>query len=237
MSTWEMKRFWKETGVAEAGGGWTVTLDGKPLRTPGKALLVFPTRAYAEECAAEWDAQEEKVRPDSMPLTRSANSAIDKVSTQFEEVAALIAAYGETDLLCYRADSPESLVQRQAEAWDPLLDWAAEALGARLLPTAGIIHRPQEPQALARLAEATRAFDPFELAAFHELVALSGSLVIGFAAARRAQPPEALWAASRIDEDWQSEQWGVDEEAAEQMALKKEAFLHAAHIFSLLASD
>ena len=151
--------------------------------------------------------------------------------------AALVAAYGETDLLCYRAEGPASLVARQAAAWDPLLDWAAETLGARLVPTAGIVHRPQDPEALARLAAATRAFDPFELAAFHDLVALSGSLVIGFAAARGAQPPQALWALSRIDEDWQAEQWGTDEEAAEQAALKKQAFLEAAHIFSLLARD
>lgn len=237
MSDWAMKRFWTETGVAPGEGGWSVILDGRPIRTPAKAPLALPTRAYAEACAAEWDAQQGEVRPQTMPLTRSANAAIDKVAVQFDEVAGLIAAYGETDLLCYRAEGPASLVARQAAAWDPLLDWAAETLGARLVPTAGIVHRPQDPEALARLAAATRAFDPFELAAFHDLVALSGSLVIGFAAARGAQPPQALWALSRIDEDWQAEQWGTDEEAAEQAALKKQAFLEAAHIFSLLARD
>jgi len=237
MSDWEMKRFWKQTGVVEVDGGWTVTLDGKPLRTPAKAPLTLPTRAYAEECAAEWEAQVDGVQPDQMPLTRSANAAIDKVSAQSDEVAELIAAYGETDLLCYRAESPDSLVRRQAEAWDPLLAWAADALGARLIPTTGIIHRPQDPQALARLAETTRALDPFELAAFHDIVAISGSLIIGFATARRAQPADALWTASRIDEDWQAEQWGVDEEAAEQTALRKRSFLKAARIFSLLARD
>ncbi len=237
MSDWEMKRFWKVTGVAEVDGGWTVLLDHRPLRTPAKAPLNLPNLAFAEECAAEWEAQVDGVRPDTMPLTRSANAAIDKVSAQFDEVAGLIAAYAETDLLCYRAESPDSLVRRQAEAWDPLLDWAAEVLGARLVPTTGIIHRPQNPVALARLAEATRALDAFELAAFHDLVALSGSLIVGFAAARRSQPPEALWNASRIDEEWQAEQWGIDEEAAAQTALKKRAFLKAAHIFSLLARD
>lgn len=237
MSGWAMKRFWTETGVAPVEGGWSVTLDGRPIRTPAKAPLTLPTRAYAEACAAEWAAQEGKVRPETMPLTRSANAAIDKVAVQFDEVAELIAAYGGTDLLCYRAEAPESLVARQAAAWDPLLDWAEEALGARLVPTAGIIHRPQDQAAVARLAEATRALDPFELAAFHDLVALSGSLVLGFAAARGARDPEALWAASRIDEDWQAEQWGTDEEAAEQAALKKRAFLDAAHIFSLLGRD
>ncbi len=235
MTDWDIKRFWKETGVVEAQGGWAVTLDDRPLRTPAKAALVVPARAYAEAVAAEWAAQEEVVRPDTMPFTRSANAAIDKVAAQFDEVAGLIAAYAETDLLCYRADGPESLVRRQAAAWDPLLDWAADALDARLLPVTGIMHAPQNPQALARLTEATRALDPFSLAAFHDLVALSGSLIMGFAAARGAYPPEALWDASRIDEDWQVAQWGVDEEAAEQTALKKQAFLDAAHIFSLLA--
>ena len=237
MSDWAMKRFWKETGVAPGEGGWTVPLDGRPIRTPAKAPLALPTRAYAEACAAEWEAQQGEVRPETMPLTRSANAAIDKVAIQFDEVAGLIAAYGETDLLCYMAEGPDSLVARQAAAWDPLLDWAAETLGARLAPTAGIVHRPQDPDALARLAAATRAFDPFELAAFHDLVALSGSLVIGFAAARGAEPPETLWTLSRIDEDWQAEQWGEDEEAAAQAAHKKRAFLCAAHIFSLLARD
>ncbi len=237
MSEWAVKRFWKHSGVAEAEGGWTVTLDDRPLRTPAKAALVVPTRAYADAIAAEWQDQAEEVQPETMPLTRSANAAIDKVATQFDEVAGLIAAYAETDHLCYRAEGPESLVRRQAEAWDPLLDWAAQTLGARLVPVTGIMPSPQDPQALARLAEATRAFDPFELAAFHDLVALSGSLVTGFAAARGAYPPGALWQASRIDEAWQAEQWGEDEEAAAQTAVKKQAFLDAAHIFSLLARD
>lgn len=239
MSEWALKRFWTETGVAAAGadGRWTVTLDGRPLRTPAKRPFAVPTRAYAEAVAAEWEAQSGKVHPETMPLTRSANAAIDKVADQFDEVAALVAAYGETDLLCYRAEAPEALVRRQAEAWDPLLDWAETALGVRLVATAGVIHRPQEPAALGRLAEATRAFTPYELAAFHDLVALSGSLVIGFAAARGAEPAAALWTVSRVDEDWQAEQWGADEEAVAQTALKKQAFLDAARIFSLLARD
>ncbi len=234
MSGWKVKRFWKETAVAEAEGGFTVTVDGRPIRTPAKAPLVVPTRAFAEAIAAEWAAQEDEIRPETMPLTRSANAAIDKVTAQFDEVAALIAAYGETDLLCYRAEGPESLVRRQAEAWDPLLDWAAEALGARLHPVTGIVPQPQEAAALAALTEATRALTAFELAAFHDLVGLSGSLVLGFAAARGVKSPETLWQISRIDEDWQAAQWGEDDEAAENTALKKQAFLDAARIFDLL---
>ena len=237
MSDWTMKRFWTETGVAEAEGGWTVTLDTRPIRTPAKAVFAVPTRAYAEAVAAEWEAQTETVKPETMPLTRSANAAIDKVAHQFDEVAGLIAAYGETDLLCYRAEGPDALIARQAQAWDPLLDWAETALGARLYPTSGIVHRAQETAALARLAGQVRAFTPFELAAFHDLVALSGTLVIGFAAARQHAPPESLWEVSRIDEEWQAEQWGEDEEAAEQTAHKRQAFLDAARIFSLLNGD
>lgn len=237
MSDWAMKRFWTETSVSETEGGWAVTLDGRSIRTPAKAALILPTQAYAEAVAAEWEAQAEVVKPETMPVTRSANAAIDKVTVQFDEVAAMIAAYGETDLLCYRAESPDALVTRQAEAWDPLLDWAAETLGARLVPTQGIVHRPQDPQALARLHDETRALDPFALAAFHDLVALSGSLVIGFAAARGARAADALWQLSRVDEDWQAAQWGVDEEAAAQAALKRTDFLKAAEIFALLAKD
>ncbi|PIE08648.1 MAG: ATPase [Rhodobacterales bacterium] len=237
MSGWKVKRFWKETAVAEAEGGFTVTLDGKPIRTPAKAPLTVPTRAFAEAIAEEWAAQADEIRPETMPLTRSANAAIDKVTAQFDEVAALIVAYGETDLLCYRAEGPESLVRRQAEAWDPLLDWAAGALGARLHPVAGIMHQPQEAAALAALTEATRAFSAFELAAFHDLVALSGSLILAFAAARGARRPEALWEVSQVDEEWQAGQWGKDDQACANTALKRQAFLDAARVFSLLGQS
>jgi len=234
---WQPKRFWSKAGVVPVEGGFTVKLDDHPVRTPAKSALVIPTRALAEAVAAEWDAQEDLIKPETMPLTRTANSAIDKVAVQHDEVAALLAAYGETDLLCYRAEEPEGLVARQAAAWDPLLDWAATQLGARLRPTSGIVPTPQDPGALARLADQTRALDAFALAAFHDLVSLSGSLILGFAVTHRTQPPESIWEISRIDESWQQAQWGEDEEAAEHTALKKQAFLDAARFFSLLARD
>jgi len=213
------------------------TVDGRPVRTPAKAALVMPTRALAEAVAREWDAQDDLIKPQTMPLTRSANSAIDKVAKQHDEVAALLAAYGETDLLCYRAEQPVDLVARQAAAWDPLLDWAADRLEARLRPTSGIVPMPQDPDALAQLAAQTRAFDPFALAGFHDLVALSGSLILGFATVHRVESPETIWQISRIDESWQQAQWGEDEEAAAHTALKKQAFLDAARFFSLLERD
>ena len=233
MSGWKARRFWKEATVAEEDGGFTVRLDGRPVRTPAKRAIVMPTRAMAQAVAAEWEAQEEEVRPDLMPATRTVNSAIDKVATQHAEVAAMLAAYGDSDLLCYRADHPEGLVARQQAAWDPMLDWAAEALGARLDTRSGIMHRPQPSEALEELSRRTHALGAFELAAFHDLVSLTGSLILGFAAAEGAFPPEDIWARSRIDEEWQAEQWGRDEEAEAQAAVKKEAFLHAHRMFTL----
>jgi len=234
---WKPKRFWTQTQVVPAEGGFTVALDGRPVRTPAKAPLVLPTRALAEAVAAEWEAQEGEVDPMSMPCTRTANSAIDKVAVQYDEVAELLAAYGETDLVCYRAEGPEGLVARQAAAWDPLLDWAATTLGARLVAVTGLIPAPQDTGALDRLAARTRAFDRYELAAFHDLVTLSGSLVIAFAVVHGLADPEELWETSQVDELWQQEQWGADDDATEHRLLKKRAFLHAARFFSLLAGD
>ena len=144
MSDWKAKRFWKAADVAETNHGFTVHLDGRAVKTPAKAPLVVPTRAMAQAIAKEWDAQDGLIAPDTMPVTRAANAAIDKVTHQHDEVAQMIAGYGDTDLLCYRADSPVELVARQAAAWDPLLDWAADTLEARLKPVTGIMHSPQD---------------------------------------------------------------------------------------------
>ena len=168
-----------------------------------------------------------------MPCTRAANSAIDKVAPQFAEVVGIVAAYGGTDLLCYRATGPEALVERQGAGWDPLLDWAETALGARLCPTAGVMHVAQNAVALERLDARVAAMSPFALAAFHDLVALSGSLVLAFAVIEGRLDAEAAWRLSRIDEDWQIEQWGEDEEAAALTETRHQAFLQAARFFAL----
>lgn len=233
MAEWVPKRFWTRAEPAEAEDGFAVLLDGRPVRTPAKAALILPTRAMAEAVAAEWDAQEDRIAPLTMPVTRAANAAIDKVRPQHAEVAALIAAYGESDLLCHRAESPAELVARQAAAWDPLLDWAQGALGAALTPTAGVIPCAQPPESLARLAARVAALDAFALTALHDLVGLSGSLVVGFAAMEDVAPPERLWEISRIDETWQEEQWGVDGEAAEVAAAKRRDFLRARRFLDL----
>lgn len=234
MAEWAPKRFWKEASVAEAEGGWAVRLDGRPVRTPAKAPLVLPTRALAEAVAAEWDAQVEVVDPRSMPFTRTANAAIDKVAPQFDDVARMLADYGDADLLCYRAEGPEALVTRQAAGWDPLLDWAAEVLQAPLTPVAGVMHAPQPGESLRALGNRVFALTPFELAAFHDLVTISGSLVIGFAVIEGHRPVAELWAASLIDDVWEEEVWGPDEEAAERLRARRKAFFQAAEFHRLV---
>lgn len=233
MSGWTAKRFWKAAEVDRTEDGWIVRLDGRDIRTPGKAALVMPTRPLAEAIRDEWDAQGEKIDPEAMPVTRTVNSAIDKVAPQRQGVIDTVAAYGDADLLCYRAEAPAELVRRQVLAWDPLLDWAVDAFGARLQVRKGVIHVPQDAAALALLREKVAEFSDIELAAFHDLVSLSGSLVIGLAASRSLQPDGDLWMTSRIDEHWQEEQWGEDAEAAELARTKHAAFMTAARILRL----
>ncbi|ADE84099.1 ATP12 family chaperone protein [Rhodobacter capsulatus] len=233
MSGWSAKRFWKSATVEPCEGGFTVKLDGRAVKTPAKAALVLPTQAMAEAVAAEWQAQGAKIDPTTMPVTRSANAALDKVRAQQAEVAALIAAYGETDLLCYRAKMPEELVARQAAAWDRWLDWADSRYQARLTVTAGVLPVAQPEQAQAALASRVAACDIWELAALHDLVGITGSLVLGLAVAEGEIAAEEAWRLSRIDEDWQIAQWGADEEAAEMAALKREALIHAGRFWIL----
>lgn len=233
MSEWAPRRFWTEARAVPAEGGHEVRLDARVLRTPLKSPLVLPTAAMAEAVATEWAAAGERIDPFAMPVTRSANSAIDKVAVQREEVADLLAGYGATDLLCYRAEGPEALAARQAAAWDPLLAWARGAHGAALRVTAGVMPAAQDPEALQRLRAPLDRAGPFELAALHDLVALSGSLVIALAVADGAAEPEEAWTASRIDEDWQAEQWGEDAEAAGFAARRRADFLHAHRFLSL----
>lgn len=234
MAEWAAKRFWTLTGISAVKDGYGVRLDGRPIRTPAKAPLILPTRALAEAVAQEWDVQEDEIDPNSMPLTRAANSAIDKVTPQFESVAEIVAAYGGSDLLCYRAEGPEALQLRQAEAWDPLLRWAAEKYGAKLNVTTGVMPVAQDAESLKILTAEVHGFSPWELTAFHDLVSLSGSLVIGFAAATGAGSAGDLWDTSRVDELWQIEQWGDDEEASAHATKRQQAFLQAMRFLELI---
>lgn len=233
MSGWKPKRFWKAATAEPCEGGFTVRLDGRAVKTPAKAPLVLPTLAMARAVAAEWDAQDKLVRPETMPMTRAANSALDKVTPQFAAVAELLADYGGSDLLCYRAEGPEALVARQAAAWDPLLAWAAAELGAPLVATAGVMHIAQPAESLARLRAELFGATPFELAGLHDLIAITGSLILGLAVARGRLSAAEAFGISRIDEHWQAELWGADAEAAAAEARKQAALEEAARFHAL----
>ncbi len=208
------KRFWKDVTTDVQEAGHAVLLDGRPLRTPARTLIVLPTPALAQAVADEWRAVEDRIDPALMPMTRRANAALDRVRGQRAEVVEMLTEYADSDLTCYRALHPEGLVVRQSEAWDPLLEWLERRHGVRLQPRQGVIHDPQDEAAIARLAEIVDAMGVFSLTAFHDLVTLSGSLVIGLAAIDGHAPIDRLWTLSRIDETWQEQFWGVDDEAA-----------------------
>jgi chaperone required for assembly of F1-ATPase len=233
MSEWAAKRFWKEARAVEGAPGYLVELDGRPVRTPAKAALVVPTRALAQGIADEWAAQEDVIRPATMPMTRAANVTIDRVAQERDAVAAMLAEYGGSDLLCYRADGPEALAERQAKAWDALLEWTESVFSVRLRITRGVMPVQQEAEALNRLHDEVKLLDNWALTAFHDLVCLSGSLVIGLAALRGYAPAETLWHVSRIDEIWQEELWGCDQEAQKMAQGKQSDFLNAMRFHDL----
>ncbi len=230
MSGWAAKRFWKSASVVQLEAGFTVHLDGRAVKTPAKNPLILPNDTLAQLIAAEWDAQTGTVNPETMPITRRANSALEKVAPNRKGVIAELAGYGASDLLCYRAQSPAELVARQAAGWQPWLDWAARDLAAPLHVTTGIVHLAQPAESLTNLQDHVSAFDAFALAGLHDLVAITGSLVLALAMAKGHLLPHQGFALSRIDEHWQAEHWGVDEAAAALESGKATA-LHDAHRF------
>ncbi len=229
-----MKRFWHEVRIEPAEGGHALRLDHRPVNTPAGAPCVLPTRPLAEAVAEEWRAQGDEVNPREMRLTRAANAAIDRVMPDPAAVAGEIAAFGTADLICYRAPHPQGLKRREAEAWDPLVAWSGETLGAHLILVEGVMHVAQPAESLDRLERAVRAHGPWELTALHELVTLAGSLVIGLAVSHGRLAPEAAWQTSRIDEAWNIELWGEDAEAGETAERRRRDFLSAARLLELL---
>lgn len=219
-----MKRFYKDAALVPAEDGWSIALDGRPVRTPARALLSLPTPRLAEAVADEWRGQGDEVNPASMPMTGLANAAIDHVATNLADFAAGVARYAQSDLLCYRADGPEALVARQAAAWDPLLDWARGRYDVGFTVTQGIIPVPQPDETLARLGTVVAALDPFTLTGLSTLVTLSGSLVCGLAVVEGGHDLDAVWQAAEIDEAWQVEQWGEDAEAAARSTRRRADF-------------
>ena len=229
-----LRRFYKRAEVVTAdGGGFAVRLDGRAVRTPGKRPLVAPTRAVAERIAAEWAAQGETIEPMSMPATRLANSAIDGVVDTLAETCAAIADYAAADLVCYRAEAPEALVALQVAAYDPVLAWARDALGARFVTTVGLAHVAQPEAALAAARAAVEAYaDPFAVAALHVMTSLTGSLLLALMTATGALSPEAAWRAAHVDEDFQIGRWGEDDEAKRRHAARWRDFDAAAKVLA-----
>jgi chaperone required for assembly of F1-ATPase len=227
-----MKRFYRE---ARAAAGGAVELDGRPVRTPARRPLAVPSGPLAEAIAAEWNAQSESIDPRAMPLTALANAAIDRIAPDPESFARGLAAYGESDLLCYRAEGPPRLVERQSQHWDPLLAWARRRYDVDFEVTRGILHRRQPKATVDRLAHAVQARPPFELAALSPLVTISGSLVVALALAEEAIDLETAWSAAALDEQWQAEHWGEDSEAARALAARRSEF-EAAELFLRLLS-
>ena len=216
-----MKRFWKDVAI---DADRVVTLDGKPVRTPGRRPLALPTDALAEAVADEWRAVGETIDPRTMPLTGLANAATDPIANDPAQFAARLAAYGESDLLCYRADGPPPLVERQAAAWDPLLGWARGRYDVTFAVTTGVMHVAQPDATVTRLHEAVAAYDDFRLAGLSPVVTLTGSLVIGLALIEGEIDADAAWAAAGIDEDWSVEMWGEDWQATQLRELKRKEF-------------
>ncbi|MBB3909805.1 ATP12 family chaperone protein [Sphingomonas desiccabilis] len=219
-----MKRFWKTVAVEPAETGLGIALDGRPVRTPGRVPLALPTPALAQAVADEWNAVADRLDPRAMPLTGLANAAIDRVAPDPAAFAAGLAAYGESDLLCYRAEDPEPLVARQQAAWDPVLGWARQRYDVTFAVTAGVMHVAQPPATIARLAEATAARDAFALAGLSPIVTVTGSLVLALALAERAFDAETVWNAAHVDEDWQVERWGEDPLATEARLIRRRDF-------------
>src|SRR5262245_23138081 len=228
------KRFYKEATVAPRTGGFAVLLDGRGVKTPAKRDLVLPNEALADAVAAEWAAQGTHIDPAKMPLTRIANSAIDAVVDRRAEVAADIAAFAASDLLCYRATSPAGLVAAQDKHWNPVLDWARDDLGANFVVGDGVVHVAQPKEAVATFEKALAPFDPFRLAALHVMTTLTGSALLALACARGRISVDEAWRAAHVDEDWQIAHWGEDYEAAERRKRRRADFEAAARFIALL---
>ncbi len=218
------KRFYKDATHVAVDGGFAIHLDGRPVKTPGKAALLLPSEALAAAVAAEWQAQQKEINPATMPLTRISNSALDAVSIRFGEVADDITRFAGNDALCYRADDPQSLIDTQRRLWDPVVDWAGGLLGGRFVLIEGVIHAAQ-PEALlaayrARLSDLT----PMRLAALHTITSLTGSALLGLGLLEDYLDAGAAWTAAHVEEDFNIERWGEDAEAALVRAYKRKEF-------------
>jgi chaperone required for assembly of F1-ATPase len=237
MSEWKPKRFWKKVDVVSLEKGFCIKLDAKILKTPAKKEMLLPTIALAKKIAAEWDRQVDEIDPNAMPFTKSANAALDKVVQQFDEVSSLVGDYGDTDLLYYRADSPAELKMRQQSSWDPMIDWAEKNFEVKINCGTGILYIPQDRELVYKLSKEISELSSFQLTALYDIVSITGSLILGLATINGRLSAEDAFNLSRIDELWQIEQWGVDEEAQAVSDLKYNAVLHAQEFFILSSGN
>ncbi|CAA7615539.1 ATP12 family chaperone protein [Magnetospirillum sp. SS-4] len=229
------KRVYARADISAAGHGHAIHLDGKPVKTPGGRVLAVPTAALAEAVAAEWNAQGEVVIPATMPLTQLVSTALDRVEPDRDHIIAELMKYAGTDLLCYRAEIPTDLAERQTREWQPLLDWATLALDAPLTTTTAMLAIHQPPGALAALRRILEHADPWRLTAVQSATAVMGSLILALALAEGRLTAEQAFALSQLDETYQIEQWGQDEEAAERHAELRRDVAAAARLLELLA--
>jgi len=227
-----MKRFFKTAAVGETPAGFSVLLDGKPIRTPAKAPLVVRSKKLAEAIAAEWQAQGETIKPTGLPLTRLTGTAIDLVAQRREQIIAEIAKYATTDLVCYRAEGPSELAGRQQRAWQPHLEWAS-ARYAPLAVTAGVTPVAQAADALAAYRRAVAAYDDMILAALHLATATLGSLVLALALIEGRMAADEAFAAAELDQSFQIERWGEDAEATARRAAVRDDVTLAARFAAL----
>src|SRR5256884_8741805 len=227
------RRFYAHAGAVEAPDGFAIVLDDKPVRTPSGRALVAPNREIADGIVAEWDAQQETIDPLTMPLTRLANSVIDAVVDQVEAVTDDVAKYFRSDLLFYRAGHPEALVAWEAAHWDPIVFWAADALGAHFILAEGIVH-VRQPDSAITAVRAALPTNPWSIAALHVVTTLTGSALLALALLRGLLDQDQVWAAAHVDEDWNIEKWGVDEEVPARRAARLIDFKAAADILKSL---
>jgi chaperone required for assembly of F1-ATPase len=229
-----MRRFWKDVSLEQSTFGHAVRLDGRPVKTPTRNELALPTKKLADAGVAEWEAVEKTIDPMLMPMTGFANAAIDHIGGDRDGFVTAIAAYGETDLLCYRAAADEALGARQAENWEPWLDWSRARYDVSFVIVEGIMHQPQPAATLEKLRSAVAARGTFELAAMAKLAHLSGSLVLTLALVERAGEADEVWNAACLDELWQEELWGADHWADKNRADRRVEFMAAVRFLELL---
>jgi len=230
------RRFYEQAGVSGDASPFAIILDGRPVKTPLKRELALPQRALAEAVAEEWQRQGEHIDPALMPLTRLANTALDRVAGNEPRIVAEIAEYAGSDLLCYRAEGPTSLIEREAWHWDPVLAWAGAHLAHPFIAVTGLVHQPQPEPTLEAVTRHLSRHDAFALTALHNMATLTGSALLTMAVEAGALHADAAWAAAHVDEDWQIEQWGEDAEATRRRQKRRAEFDAAVAFLALTRS-